>query len=339
MRIIVDAMGGDNAPDEIVKGCVDGVRNIDSEIILVGDEKILKAGLKKLAGREALPNISIQHASEAITNGEIPTHAIKGKMDSSMAVALTLLKQKKGDVLISAGSTGALMAGAVLILDKIKGVSRPALAPIIPCYKGCFLLIDGGSNTRCKPRNLLQFAIMGSIYASSTMGIENPRIGLVNIGREENKGNELTKEAYVLLSQSGLNFVGNIEGRELLEGAADVAVCDGFVGNVIIKVIEGMGMVIFRIMKDEISRNIFRTAAGLMLKPVFKTLRYNLDYAEHGGALLLGVNGPIIKCHGSSDARVIVNTLKQAESFARNKAVGMMIEEFSRLGSDEIEEE
>lgn len=335
MNIVVDAMGGDNAPGEIIKGCVEAAKQIDAEITLVGNEEVIKEHLKKLAYTGS--DITIQNASEVITNDDTPTKAIKSKKDSSMVVGLNIIKEGNGDVFISAGNTGALMAGALFQVDRIKGVDRPALAPVLPSYHGPVLLVDGGSNANCKPENLLQFAIMGSIYMKTTLGIENPRVGLVNIGTEEMKGNELTKQTFLLLQQSGLNFIGNIEGRDIPLGAVDVAVCDGFVGNIILKVMEGMGKTVSKLLKDEIRRSFISKIGGMLLLPVFDKLRKKLDYTEYGGALYLGIERAVIKCHGSSNAKAIMNAVKQAEAFVRNKTVEKIRENLVEFGGDNID--
>ncbi len=335
MNIVIDAMGGDNAPEEIIKGCVEAAKHIDAEITLVGNEEVIKEYLKKFAYTGS--NITIHNASEVITNDDTPTKAIKSKKDSSMVVGLNIIKEGKGDVFISAGNTGALMAGALFLVDRIKGVDRPALAPVLPSYHGPVLLVDGGSNANCKPENLLQFAIMGSIYMKTTLGIENPRVGLVNIGTEEMKGNELTKQTFTLLQQPGLNFIGNIEGRDIPMGLVDVAVCDGFVGNIILKVMEGMGETVSKLLKDEINRSLMSKFGGMLLIPAFRKFKKKLDYTEYGGALYLGIERAVIKCHGSSNAKAIMNAVKQAEAFVRNKTVEKIRENLVEFGGDDID--
>ena len=335
MKIVVDAMGGDNAPEAIINGCVQVSREIDAEIVLCGKEEIIKKHLDKIKFKGS--NITIHNASEVVTNEDAPTKAIRTKKNSSMVVGLNLIKEGTGDILISAGNTGALMAGALLLVDRIKGVDRPALAPILPSYEGPVLLVDAGSNANCKPENLLQFAIMGSIYMKNICGIENPRVGLVNIGTEVSKGNKLTKESFDLLQKSDVNFIGSIEGRDIPLGTIDVAVCDGFVGNVILKVMEGMGKTVSKLLKDEIKRSVISKLGGLILMPALKRFKKKLDYTEYGGALYLGIERAVIKCHGSSNAKAIASAIKQAEAFVKNKTVEKIRENLVNMGGEEVD--
>lgn len=318
MKIVVDAMGGDNAPDEIIKGAVEAADLVDAEIVLVGNKEIIE---NKLNEYDKKKNIKIKQASEVILNEDIPTKAIKSKKDSSMVVGLNMVKTKEADAFISAGNTGALLTGALLNVGRIKGVDRPALTPVLPSTGDMFAIVDGGANTNCKPNYLLQFAKMGSIYMERTMGVKNPRVGLVNVGTEEEKGNDLVKETYKLLKESNLNFVGNIEGRDLMEGKVDVAVCDGFTGNVILKTLEGFGLAVFALLKEEINKSVINKAGAVLLKPSLRALKHKMDYGEYGGALLLGIDGGVIKCHGSSKAKTIKNAICQAYNFAKNKTV------------------
>ena len=318
MKILVDAMGGDNAPDEIIKGAVDAAPEVDATIVLVGNAKVIKNCLDKLPQRD---NIKVKHASEVITNDEIPTKAIKAKKDSSMVVGLNMIKEKEGDVFISAGSTGALLTGALLNVGRIKGISRPAICPTLPSQKGPFVIVDAGANTNCRPDYLLQFAHMGNIYCKNVLGIKKPRVGLLNIGTEVEKGNDLTKAAYELLKKQSFNFIGNIEGRDLMVGNVDVVVCDGFTGNVMLKTIEGFGLAVFGILKESLTKNIFRTAGALMIKPALKEIKKKMDYTEYGGALLLGIDGGIIKCHGTSKAKEIKSAILQAYEFEKTNTI------------------
>lgn len=319
MRIVVDAMGGDNAPSEIIKGCISALDIVESEIILCGKKQIIEENLRKLGYKGS--KIIVHNADEVIENEDIPTKAIKTKKNSSIVVGLNLLKEGKADAFLSAGNTGALMTGALLIVGRMKGVDRPALAPIIPAYNGKVLIVDGGSNANCKPENLLQFAVMGNIYMQTTFGIDNPRIGLVNIGTEEIKGNDLVKNTYGLLKESGLNFVGNIEGRDIPMGSVDIAVCDGFVGNVILKVAEGMGKLFTQMLKEELSVTLLSKIGSLFLLPTFKRLKKRMDYTEYGGALYLGLEKPVMKCHGTSKGPAIKHSIIQAENFIKNQTV------------------
>lgn len=318
MRIVIDAMGGDNAPDEIIKGVVDAADIVDAELILVGKEKVIK---EKLEEYDEKKNITIKNATEVITMEEIPTKAIKSKKDSSMVVGLNMIKEKEADIFISAGSTGALLTGALLNVGRIKGINRPALATVLPSQEDKFLLLDMGANANCKPEYLAQFAEMGAIYMEKTMGVKNPKVGLVNVGTEEEKGNDLAKGAHELLKKSKLNFVGNIEGRDLMMGTVDVAVCDGFTGNVILKTLEGFGLAIFKILGEEIGKSLKNKVGALMMKPSLRALKHKMDYSEYGGALLLGIDGGVIKCHGSSKSKAITNAIKQAYEFTKNDTI------------------
>ena len=310
MKIIIDAMGGDNAPLEIVKGAVEASRELGVDIILTGDkEKIV--GILKSQNAD-MNKFEVVHTSEVITNNESPTLAIRRKKDSSVVVGLKMLKEGKGDAFISAGSTGAVLAGGIFITGRIKGIDRAALSPVIPGKDNVYMLIDCGANAECKVKNILQFAIMGDIYSRKVLKKDNPSIGLANIGAEEEKGTEFIKECYKELKSSSLNFRGNIEGREIPEGAADVVVCDGFTGNMILKLIEGVVGTVFDLLKTEIMSTTVTKIGGLLLKPVFKKFKKKFDYTEYGGAILLGVNAPVIKAHGSSNAKALKNAVRQA---------------------------
>jgi len=316
MRIAVDAMGGDRAPDEMVKGCVEALnafKDHDIEIILVGQQQVIDNLLQDYDYDKS--RLHIEDALEVISNDEKPVNAIKKKRNSSMMVGLQLLKEKKTEAFISAGNTGALMAGALLKVGRIEGIDRPALAPIIPTVKGASLLVDAGANIGCKAEHLMQFAVMGSVYMEKVLNIPSPRVGLVNVGEEETKGNDIIQEAYTLIKATHLNFIGNIEARDIPAGKADVIVCDGFVGNVILKLLEGIASSLFEILKQDILKSWRAKLGALLLMPTLKGLMKEWDYAEYGGALLLGIDGLIIKAHGSSDASAIKNAIKQAEIF------------------------
>lgn len=327
MKILIDAMGGDNSPDEIIKGSVDAVNEIESEIILVGNERIINQKVKELYGKDSIKELSeklsIKNAEEVIENCESPTEAIKKKKDSSMVVAFNMLKNGEGDAFVSAGSTGAFMAGGLLLVGRIKGIDRPALCPILPTYDGKgFMLIDSGANTNCRPINLLQFAKMGQIYMKNVMHIEDPKVGLLNIGAEEGKGNELMKESFERLSEdSGVNFYGNIEGRDMFDGLVNVVVTDGFTGNVALKTTEGIGAMVTKLLKEELMKSAWTKFLAVLLKPALKRFKKRMDYSEYGGALLLGVKKPMVKCHGTANAKIVKFTLKQAENFAKNGVV------------------
>jgi len=328
LKIIVDAMGGDNAPHDIVKGCLDAVKEQEGfNILLLGDGSEIDKILKE--NRFSSGRIDVQHTTEVITNDDIPTKSIKVKKDSSMVVGFNMLKENKGDVFISAGNTGALMTGATFILGRIEGIDRPALAPVIPTKKGGALLIDAGFNTVCKPLNYLQFGIMGSVYMREIFKISNPKIGLINVGAEERKGSEIIRQAYNLLSASGLNFIGNIEGREIPEGEVDVAVCDGFVGNVLLKFLEGVGSFIFDGLKDVYYKNFISKLASLLVKGELRKFKKRLDYEEYGGVPVLGINGTVFKCHGNSNAKSFKNALIKAYYFAKTAIMEQIKQEIS----------
>lgn len=336
MIILLDAMGGDNAPDATIKGAVNAIDQIEAQICLIGNEQIINSKIKEFYGKNSVSEISnkltIHNTTETIEMCDIPTQAIKHKKDSSMVVGFNLLKEGKGDVFISAGNSGALLTGATLLIGRIKGIDRPALAGILPSYKGKLMLMDCGSNTNCKPINLLQFAQMATIYNKNTFGMEHPTVGLLNIGTEENKGNELVKESYQLLKEKAeeldINFVGNVEGRDAFSGELDILIADGYTGNVFLKTVEGVGKLVKRTLTDNIKKNIFTTIGAIPALPSINGLKKAMDYKEYGGALFLGVKKPVVKAHGSSDAKVFEYTIKQAEQFVKNKAVEKMIEKF-----------
>lgn len=337
MKIILDAMGGDNAPEATIKGAVKAINEISSEIILVGNETIINNKAKELYGKEIKEisdKIIIHHTTEEITMEDIPTQAIKHKKDSSMVVGFRLLNEGKGDVFVSAGNSGALLTGATLLVGRIKGVDRPAMAPMLPSYKKGVLLMDAGANTNCKPINLLQFAQMANIYLKKIYDIEKPVIGLLNIGTEETKGNELVKESYNLLKNEAdkydINFVGNIEGRDAFTGKIDAVITDGFTGNVFLKTTEGLGKLVKRSLTESLKKNIFSILCALPAMPAIKRFSKTMDYKEYGGALFLGVKKPVVKAHGSSDEKLFYYTLKQAESFAKSETVDIMRKEFEK---------
>lgn len=309
IKIAVDAMGGDNAPLEIIKGAIDALEILPIKLLLVGQTDKIEIELKKYTYDKT--RVEIIQASEIIGNDETPTVAIKQKKDSSIVVGLNLVKNAEAKAFISAGCTGALLTGATVIVGRLKGVERPALATLIPNKKGFSLLIDCGANVDSKPTYLAQFAKMGSIYAENILNIKSPRVGLVNIGEEREKGDTLAKEAYPLLEQAGVNFIGNVEAREIPLGKADVIVCDGFVGNVILKYTEGFAKALFGIMKAEIMQGTLSKLGALLIKPALKRMMKKMDYTEYGGAPLLGLKGLVVKTHGSADANAVKNTIKQ----------------------------
>ena len=338
MKIILDAMGGDNAPEATIKGAVKAIKEIDSEIILVGNEEIINKKVKELYNKENIgqisDKISIHNTTEEITMDDIPTQAIKHKKDSSMVVGFRLLKEGEGDVFVSAGNSGALLTGATLLVGRIKGVDRPAMAPMLPSYKKGVMLVDAGANTNCKPINLLQFAQMANVYLKKIYNIEKPAIGLLNIGTEETKGNDLVKESYKLLKQEadehGINFVGNIEGRDAFTGKIDAVITDGFTGNVFLKTTEGLGKLVKRTLTESLKKNLWSTICAAPSLPAIKRFSKTMDYKEYGGALFLGVQKPVVKAHGSSDEKLFYYTIKQAENFAKSGTVDIIKKEFEK---------
>lgn len=318
--IVVDGMGGDHAPKAVVEGCVKALQDADIKILITGREDEIKAELSKYKYDE--DRISVIHTQEVISPNEAPVMALRKKKDSSLVRGLNLVKNDEADAFLSAGSTGALMAGATLILGRIKGVDRVALAPVMPGKNAPFMVIDAGANVDCKPEYLLQFARMGKVYFENVLGTSNPTVGLVNIGAEEEKGNELTKAAYPLLKGSGFNFVGNVEPREVSNGDVSILVCDGFVGNTLLKMYEGVAGNIFSMLKSEIMGSFRSKIGGLLLKPVFDRFKKKFDYAEYGGTAFLGAKGICIKAHGSSDAKAFKNAILQAKNCFDNDIVG-----------------
>ncbi len=311
MKIVLDAMGGDRAPAATVAGACAAVGESPGlEVLLCGPEERLRAEL----GANAPSAIGLLPASEVIGPEESPASAFRGKRDSTMAVGLRAVREGAAEAFVSCGNTGALMVGTLLTFGRAPGVERPAMTSFLPTIDGeGFLLLDLGAHMDASARNLYEFAVMGSIYAELVRQIERPRVALLNVGTEEGKGNEVSREAYTLLSQSGLNFIGNVEGRDLFEHPADVVVTDGFVGNIVIKTLEGYGSGISRVLGKELRHSGFRTLLGAFLaQNTLRRLRKRMDYAEYGGAPFLGVNGVSIKCHGSSDARAVKNGLLAA---------------------------
>ena len=338
MKILLDAMGGDNAPDATIKGAIKASKEINSEIILIGNEELINSKVKEFYGKEKISDITdkikIKNTTETIEMEDTPTVAIKQKKDSSMVVGFKMLKEGEGDVFISAGNSGALLTGATLLVGRIKGIDRPAIAPMLPAYKKSFMLMDAGANTHCKPLNLVQFAQMSTIYLKNTFGIKNPKIGLLNIGTEETKGNDLVKETYNLLKENseeyGINFIGNVEGRDCFSGEVDAVITDGFTGNVFLKTTEGLGKLVKRNLSESLKKNILTTIGAIPCLPAIKRFAKTMDYKEYGGALFLGVKKPVVKAHGSSDEYLFYFTLKQAENFVKSGAVEKMKEEFEK---------
>lgn len=322
MKIIVDAMGGDNAPLAIVQGALDAAKTLNVKILLVGrTEEILKA--VETCGEKTLPSgVEIRDAKEVIEMSDDPAIAFKMKKDSSMTVGLELVRDGAGDAFVSAGSTGALLAGATLVVKRIRGIRRAAMAPQVPCYGGKMILCDCGANAECTPEYLLQFAYLSSYYARRVMHLENPRVGLLNIGAEEEKGDALRHETYALLKAAGdagrINFIGNIEANDALMGATDIAVADGFSGNILLKGVEGAGKFMGRTLKELFLSNTRTKLAAAMIQREFGEFKKLLDPSEVGGTPFLGISRPVIKAHGSSDARAVKNAVRQAVEFAES---------------------
>lgn len=337
MRLVVDGMGGDHAPDAVIQGCVDAVNEYGVDIIITGPEDMIKNKLKAFNYPEG--KIQVVNATEVITPNEEPVKALKKKKDSSLVKALNMVKAKEADAVLSAGSTGAIMAGASLIVGRIKGIKRVALAPIMPGKNAPFMVVDAGANVDCKPQYLIQFALMGKIYFENILNVPNPSIGLLNIGAEEEKGNELTKETYKLLKQTDFNFVGNIEPRDVPNGDTNVIVCDGFAGNTFLKTFEGVASTIFSMLKEGIMSSVMSKIGGLLLKSVFSDFKKKFDYTEYGGSAFLGANGIVIKAHGSSNAKAFKNAIRQAVEFHDNKIIDKIKIELEKLHVEEASDE
>ena len=311
MKIIVDAFGGDNAPLEILKGSAMAAAEYGIDIVLTGDEDVIR----KTAA-------DIVHAPQVMDMNAEPTEILKSYKDSSMAVGLKLLAESKGDAFVSAGSTGAFVVGASLIVKRIKGIKRAALAPVIPTVEGRYMLIDCGANAECRPEMLVQFGLMGSAYMNKIMSVDSPRVALINNGTEEHKGAPLQQEAYQQLKGSPLHFVGNIEARQLPLGGCDVAVCDGFTGNIVLKLTEGLSKALIGQVKNILMKNTMTKLAALTLKGGLGEFKKKMDYKEYGGAALLGISKPTIKAHGSSDAKAFKNAIGQAMRFTSQDVIG-----------------
>ncbi len=321
MRIIADAFGGDNAPLEILKGCRDAVSELSVDILLTGDkEKIEHCAAENGI---SLDRMEILHAPDVFLMEDEPKEILKGRSESSMAAGLRALAEGKGDAFVSAGSTGALVVGATFIVKRIKGIKRIAIGSVIPSSKGPVLLLDAGANAECHAEYLAQFAQMGHAFMQNGMGIKNPKTGLANIGTEPTKGDTLRLEAFSLLSSlEGINFAGNIEARDIAYGECDVVVADGFTGNIMIKMYEGVAGALLKEIKGIYSKNFVSKLSYLAVKPGFSAFRHKMDYKEYGGAPLLGVNGTVVKAHGSCDARAFKNAIRQATQAIRSDVTG-----------------
>lgn len=332
MRIALDAMGGDRAPAAEVEGAVQAARELGVEVVLVGQEKLILAELARHGGR--IPGISVVNAPSRVTMEDSPSQVVRRKRDSSIWVATELVKSGNVQAVISAGNTGATMATALFLLGTLEGVERPAIAAVLPTLQGTAVLLDVGANVDCKPAQLLQFAMMGVEYSRSVLNKTDPKVGLLSIGAEDTKGNDLTKEAFKLLKEAPLSFVGNVEGRDVYSGGADVIVCDGFIGNVALKISEGLADAIHRLLKREIAGSRLGRLGYLLFRQSLTKFRRRLDYAEYGGAPLLGVNGLTIICHGRSSARAIKNAFKVARDYYNRETDQHIRERIRDFGMD-----
>ena len=328
MRVVVDAFGGDNAPLEIVKGAALASNELGVDITLTGNkgtiENIIKENNLSFSGE-----LIIVDTDDVISMHDDPTTLLKAHSESSMALAFKELTEGRADAFVSAGSTGAIVVGGTLIVKRIKGIKRPALAGFIPSPKGHYMLMDMGANAECRPEMLEQFGIMASTYLSKVEGIKEPKIGLLNIGTEDTKGGELQKEAYKLLSEAPINFVGNIESREMPKGECDAVITDGFTGNIALKLIEGTASTLFKLIKNTLYKNIFNKLAALVIKKDLYALKSMMDSSEVGGALLLGVKKTVIKAHGSSDAKAVKNAIRQAVAITENGVIETISEQLT----------
>ncbi len=325
MKIVLDAMGGDNAPVVEVEGAIQGVEEFGNDVILVGDEPRIKKELEK--HNFSSGKITIKHASEVIEMHDPAAISVRRKRDSSIVVGMDLLKKGQADAFISAGNTGAVVCAATLSLRLLPGIERPGIAIVIPTLKGTSLIIDVGANIAPKPIHLLQYGIMSDAYSQYILGKTNPTVGLLSVGEEETKGTEFVKETHTLLSESKLNFIGNIEGRDVYAGKADIILCDGFVGNVILKISESVADTIMKLLKQEIKANFIATVGAVLSSPAFNELKRKMDYSESGGAPLLGVDGRCIISHGSSTPKAIKNAIRVAAEFVERDVNKHIVEE------------
>lgn len=335
-RIALDAMGGDHAPDEVIKGALLAAAESPVDILLVGKQEVLAAKLKQFGDGRAT-RIEIVDAREVVEMDDGALTPIRKKRNSSVRVCANLVKEGRAQAMVSAGHTGASMTSAYMVLGTIEGVSRPALAAILPNANNYTVLLDVGANVDSKASYLREFAVMGHFYAQMVFGIEAPRVGLLSIGEEEGKGNELTKETFRVLKETGLNFIGNAEGRDVFNGNCDVVVCDGFIGNVVLKAGEALGEMVGRKLREQVTRSPIRKAGALILKTAFDDLKKSMDYSEYGGAPLLGVNGGCIVCHGRSNAKAIKNAIRVARDFAVNQMDIKIRDKISELHAREHE--
>jgi len=325
-------MGSDNSPYSEIEGTVQAAKAYGVHVILVGNQSLL-APLLKEAGGDGL-SIEIRNATQVIAMDEPPTAALRKKRDSSIRIAADLVREKVASGLVSAGNTGAVMAISKMVFGAVPGVDRPALAAILPTLAGHAVVLDVGANVACKPHHLVQFAVMGHLFSKKIVGVPTPRVGLMSVGEEESKGNELTKEVHKALKQLHLNFIGNVEGRDIYNGRADVIVCDGFTGNVALKTSEGLIEAVLKLLKDELSRNLQAKLGALLSQQSFKRLKKRLDYSEYGGAPLIGLRGVSIICHGRSSSNAIKNAVRVAKEFAENQVNAKLEAELGQIGRE-----
>ncbi|WP_246893411.1 phosphate acyltransferase PlsX [Clostridioides difficile] len=320
MKIVIDGMGGDNAPKSNVEGAVNAIKEYQVDLIITGDKDLLE---KEFSNYEFDRNkLEIVHTTEIIENEDKPVKAIRSKKDSSMVLSLNLVKEGKADAIISAGNTGALLAGGLFVVGRIKGIDRPCLCSAIPNVKrGMTLIADCGANADCKPKNLVEFAAMSNIYSRKVLGLENPKVALANVGLEEGKGNDLVKRSYEEIKKLDLNFIGNVEAREVINAYTDIIICDGFTGNILLKSAEGVALSVMSLIKETFMASTKSKIGALLIKDDLRKLKSFIDYSEYGGAPLLGLNGGVIKAHGSSDAKAIKNAINQGIKFSKGKVV------------------
>lgn len=332
MNVAVDAMGGDYAPGSIVEGAVQAASELGIDITLVGDEKILA---KELDLHSCAGNISVHHCEEVVQMDESPLKAVRKKKGASIRVAFDLLKKGDVDAVVSAGNSGATLASGILTLGRVEGVERPAIAGILPSEKGPVVLIDVGANVDCRPAHLLQFGLMAHAFVSSCLDVQDPKVGLLSVGEEDSKGNDQVRLAHDLLKQSKLNFVGNVEGRDIFKGKVNIVVCDGFVGNVVLKLSEGIVQVMGRLLKTELMNSFFGRARFFLARRPLKKLKARFDHEEYGGAPLLGINGVCIICHGGSSPRAIKNAIEQASLYVHNRMIEKMAQVLNTMNAEE----
>lgn len=337
MKIALDAMGGDFAPEVNVQGAIEAVSKLPGlKVVLVGPEDILLEQLKNSGYKGE--DISVFNASETVAMDESPSVALRKKKDSSMRRAVDLVKEGAADAVVSAGNSGAMMAMGIFILGRAVGVSRPAFGTLMPSTKKPFLLLDAGANVDCDPENLFQFALMGNAYSRLVYGVANPRVGILSIGEEPGKGNELTKQSYALLKGTDLNFIGNIESKEVFLGNADVVVCDGFVGNVFLKTSEGLADLVVQLLKDEIKASFVAKLGALLMSGGLNRVKKKTSYDEYGGAPLLGIKGACIICHGRSSGKAIMNAIRIASEYAQKRVYDVIADDIRRIQPADIEE-